>query len=208
MRRGAADQAGVGFHWAEGQPAAGEDGLVRLVHLPVALLCAGFVGVERVGVLHDELAPAHQPEARPDLVPELGLDLVEVRRELPVGADLAPHQVGDHFLVRRPEAEVPLVPVLEPEELLAIEVPAPGLLPELRRRGDRHEDLLRPRLVQLFADDAFDLPNDTQAQREVRVDAGGDLADHAGAQHQPVADDLRFPWILPEGGNQQLRLTH
>src|SRR2546427_10970295 len=71
MRRGAADQAGVGIHRAEAEPAAGEDGLVRLVHLPVALLCAGFVGVERVGVLHDELAPAHQPEARPDLVPEL-----------------------------------------------------------------------------------------------------------------------------------------
>src|SRR5437867_9435558 len=34
VRRGAADQAGVGLHRAKGEAAAREDGLVRLVHLP------------------------------------------------------------------------------------------------------------------------------------------------------------------------------
>jgi hypothetical protein len=40
------------------------------------------IGMEAVGVLHQELARAHDAEARPDLVAELGLDLVVVDRQL------------------------------------------------------------------------------------------------------------------------------
>jgi hypothetical protein len=43
---------------------------------------ARLVGVERVRVHHDELATAHQAEARADLVAELVLDLVAVDRQL------------------------------------------------------------------------------------------------------------------------------
>jgi hypothetical protein len=43
-------------------------------------------GVKGIGVLHGELAPAHDAEARPDLVAELGLDLIEVPRQLPIAA--------------------------------------------------------------------------------------------------------------------------
>ena len=46
---------------------------------------------------------AHHAEARADLVAELGLDLVEVDRQLPVAADVLARDVGDHFLVRRAE---------------------------------------------------------------------------------------------------------
>jgi hypothetical protein len=44
--------------------------------------------VERIGVLHQEFARAHHAEARADLVAELGLDLVEVDRQLLVAGQL------------------------------------------------------------------------------------------------------------------------
>ncbi len=72
----AADAAGVRLHRAELQPAAAEDAAVGLVHDPVGLVQGRAVQVEGVGVLHQELAGAHDPEAGADLVPELGLDLV------------------------------------------------------------------------------------------------------------------------------------
>src|SRR5690606_40935186 len=49
-------------------------------------------------------ACAHDAEAGPDLVAELGLDLVEVDRELAIALQLAAGEVGDHFLVGRAEA--------------------------------------------------------------------------------------------------------
>src|SRR5204863_140373 len=101
------------------------------------------VGMERVRVLHDELAPAHEAEARPDLVPELHLDLVEVLREIAVGADLSPDEIGHHLLVGRAEAEVAVVAVLEPQELAPVLLPAAALPPELGRDDRRHQDLLR-----------------------------------------------------------------
>ena len=92
VRQRAADVAGVGLDGAERQPAAGEDALVGVVHLLVLALGVLLVDVERVGVLHDELAPAHEAGARPQLVAELGLDLVEVERQLAPAAHVAAHQ--------------------------------------------------------------------------------------------------------------------
>ena len=93
----------------------------------------GSVHVEGVGILHDELAAAHQAEAGADLVAELALDLVEIERHLPVALDLAPHQVGHHLFVGRSHAEFGLLSVLEAQQLLAVLLPAPRLLPELGR---------------------------------------------------------------------------
>ena len=97
--------------------------------------------------------PAHQTEAGPNLVPELGLDLVEVDRELAIARDLAAHDVGDHLLVRRTETELALVAVLDPQQLLAVALPSPRLLPELGRLHRRHRELDRAGGVHLPADD-------------------------------------------------------
>ncbi len=94
--------AGVGLDDAEPEPAPREDIDVRLVHLLVALLRPGLVDIEAVGVLHRELAGAHDPEAGSDLVAELVLDLVEVDGEVLVGLHFPPHQIGDHLLVGGP----------------------------------------------------------------------------------------------------------
>ena len=146
--------------------------------------------MEAVGVLHHELARAHHAEARADLVAELGLDLVEVDRQLAVALELAARDVGDDLLVGGPEHHVAVVAVLEPQQLRPELVPAPGLDPELRRLRDRHRDLEGAGPVHLLADHALDLAQHAQAHGQPGVEAAREAPDEAGAQHQPVAHDL------------------
>ena len=155
--------------------------------------------MEGVGVLHDELARAHDAKARPHLVAELGLDLVEVHRQLAVALELAPRDVGDHFLVRGPGDEVALVPILEAQQLRPVLAPAARLLPQLRRLHHRHHQLERAGAVHLLADDALDLLQHPQAQRQPAVQPRRQAPDEPGAQHQLVADDLRLGGGLLHG---------
>ncbi len=78
VRTAAADGAGIGLDDAEHQPGAGENARVGLVHGVVAALVRVTIQVERVSVLHDELARTHDTETGPNLVAELGLYLVEI----------------------------------------------------------------------------------------------------------------------------------
>ena len=66
---------------------------------------AGLVAVERVRVLHDELADAEQAAARPRLVAVLRLEVVPELRQLPVALELARVE-GDRLLVRQRQDEL------------------------------------------------------------------------------------------------------
>ena len=112
MRLGAADHAGSSLDGAKREATAREDARVGVVHVPVLARGVLPVDVERVGVLHEKLAPAHEAEARPHLVAELDLNLVEVLRQVTVRADLAAHEIRHHLLVGGAEAEVAVVAVL------------------------------------------------------------------------------------------------
>ena len=100
--------------------------------------------VKAIGILHDELATPHQTKPGPDFIAEFRLNLVQIEGQLAVGAHDPTHQVGDHFLVRRTQAKVPLVTVFEPDEFLAVNEPATALLPQFCGTGDRKKKLLRP----------------------------------------------------------------
>ena len=78
VRQVAADRAGVGHHRNGGEAEALEGAQVGGEHPVVGMARAGLIEVERIGVLHQELARAHDAEARPDLVAELPLDVIEV----------------------------------------------------------------------------------------------------------------------------------
>jgi hypothetical protein len=164
--------------------------------------------VERVGVLHGELATPHDAEPRTDLVPELGLDLVEGERQLSIGADLVPHQVGHYLLVRRPQRVATLVAVGHAHHEGAIEVPASGLLPQFRRPEDRQHQLDRADPVELLADDRVDLEDHPLEQGQVAVDPPGHLPQHSGPHHEPVAHDLRVGGIFLERGDEGTRPAH
>lgn len=190
MAARSADRAGVGRHGAELQAQALENALVGGVHDVVAALGAGLVAVERVGVLHGELAPAHQPEAGAAFVAELGLDMVEVQRQLAVALDLVARDVRDHFFRGRLQDEIALVAVLDAQQLRAVLFPAAGLHPEFGRLHHRHQQLDGAGCVHFLADNALDLTDDLQPQRHVGVDSARQLANHAGPRHQLVAGDL------------------
>jgi hypothetical protein len=113
VAEGAADGAGVGLHHRELEAQALESGAVGLVHDAVAFGRGVIVHIKGVGVLHDEFPRPHDAEARPDLVAELGLHLVEVDGHVAVGADLAAHQIGYHLFVGGGQAIFVVVAVLE-----------------------------------------------------------------------------------------------
>src|SRR5262249_5385013 len=76
LRAGAAaHRAGVRGHHAIVEPEAVEDAPVSETHRLVALHRARIVHVERIGILHGELAAPEEPRARPRFVAILGLDL-------------------------------------------------------------------------------------------------------------------------------------
>ena len=82
VRAVAADGAGFGFDDGVGDAATVEDPAIRLVHRVVAGAKLVDIGVEAVGVLHQELAGPQDPEAGAGFIAKLGLDLVERDRQL------------------------------------------------------------------------------------------------------------------------------
>ena len=58
--------------------------------------------------------------------------------------------------------------------------------------------------VHLLAHDPLDLLQRPQADRQPGIEPGGQAADHSGAQHELVADDLRIGGHVPERGNRVL----
>jgi hypothetical protein len=87
-------------------------------------------------------------------------------------------------------------------------VPAPRLLPQLGRLHRRHQDLLGTGAVHLLAHDRLHLAQHPQPHRQPGIEAGGELADHAGTQHQLVADHLGIGRGLFYGGDKVLAGTH
>ncbi len=102
----AADRAGVRLddHVVEAEPV--EHALVRLVHHAVGLAHPVLVPVERVRVLHQELASAQQPVPRTELVAVLPFHLVDVHRQVAVRGELLLHERSHDLLLRRTEDEL------------------------------------------------------------------------------------------------------
>src|SRR5476649_587996 len=204
----AADGTVIGCHWTEIQAQAREDVAIGLVHAVVGLLQRSVVHVEGVGVLHDELAAAHHAETWADLVAEFGLDLVQVDRQLFIAVELIAGQVGDHFFVSRTCSEFTIMAILDAQQLRAVLFPAPRLLPQLCRLHAGHQYFKRASSVHFLTNDGFDLAHNTQTQREPGVEAGGKFANHAGTQHQLVADHDRIGRRFFLCGKQILTGTH
>ena len=68
-----------------------------------------------VGVFHREFACPHNTKSRATFIAELGLYLIKIGRQLTVAIYLVAHQIGDYFLMRRPKAEIALMPICKSE---------------------------------------------------------------------------------------------
>ena len=147
-----------------------------------------LVAVERVRVLHDELADAEQAAARPRLVALLRLEVVEDLRQLPVGLDLARVE-RDRLLVRHRQHELAAAAVLELEELGDLDR-GPVRCQSSAGVSTGMSISCAADRVHLLADDLHDLLVDAPAERQERPEPGADLADEAAADEQLVRRGL------------------
>ena len=205
---GPADTAGIGFHSPEVQVHALEYAGIAGMHFPVGFVERFLTFVKRVSVLHGELARAHHAEPGTHLVTEFRLNLVEVTGQLPVTVYFPAKDIGNYFLVRRPETEIAFMPVLDAQQFRAHLFPAFGFLPQLGGLHDWHRYFLSATRVQFFPCDRLDFANNTQPQRQPGIEPGGDRAHQAGAQHQPVARNFSLSRVFLERGYEQPTLPH
>ena len=200
----AAHHADVRADDDEAQPHPAEDLVVRLTVLLVGDVEPGLVEVEAVRVLHRELADPDQSAPGARLVAPLGLEVVDDLRELAVGVDLLPGEVGDDLLVRHREDHVAVGAVLEAGQLRTDRVIPATLAPDLGRVDDRHQHLLPADRVHLLADDLLDLLDDAVTQRQQAEEPGAERSDHRGAQHELVADDLDVARRFAQGAAEHV----
>ena len=106
--------------------------------------------------------------------------------------------------MRGAKRELAAVAVGDAHELGAVGVPASGLVPELGGREDGDHHLLGADGLHLVADDGLDLGDRAPGERQVAVEAGGGLADHAGTQQEAVARELGLGRVLLERGGIEL----
>ena len=208
MRRLAAHRAGIRFNFEYVESGSAESREIRVDHGLISLHERGFVGVERIRVFHDEFASPHQTEPGTDFVAEFHLNLVQVQRQLPIAVDFAGDQIGDRLFMRAAQDHVVQVTVLEAHLLFADRQVPSRLLPQLGRTEDRHRDFERARLVHFFADDLRELFDHTLHERQIDIDAGGELADIAAAQQELMGDQFGFGLILSQGRDVRLAPAH
>ena len=66
-----------------------------------------------IGILHAKLSGAHDAKAWTALIAKLGLDLIEVSRQLFIAANFIANNVGDYFFVGGAETELATMTVLD-----------------------------------------------------------------------------------------------
>ena len=99
----AAHHARISFHRESLQTTSVEYANIGVVHLLITGHGTLIGGIKTVGILHDEFSRTHKAETRTDLITELGLNLIKINRQLPIGADFGCRHRGDHLLMGRPQ---------------------------------------------------------------------------------------------------------
>jgi hypothetical protein len=110
--------------------------------------------------------------------------------------------------VRHREHHVGALAVLEPEELGPDAVVAAAALPQLGGLQHRHEHLLPADRVDLLADDLHDVLVHAPSGRQPGPQAGAQLADQSGTNHQLVRQRLGVGGWLPLGRQEELAHAH
>src|SRR5690606_39784655 len=100
MREIAADRSGIRAERNGFEAEARKCLEIRHEHIIVSRSCAFIIQIERIGVLHQEFAPAHDPETRPDLIAEFPLDMIEIERQVLVAFDMRAENIR-HLLLDR-----------------------------------------------------------------------------------------------------------
>ena len=208
MAAGAANSAAISFYRTEGESAACENVGISIIHCFIRYIQSCLVAVKAISILHNEITAAHQAKARTAFVAELVLDLIEVERQLTVGAHIALYQCSNHLLVRRSQAIFMAMTILQTYHFGTIGIPASAFLPDFSRLHNRHHDFLCACMVHLLADDVFNLFNYTPCQRQIGVHTVGGFTHKAGTQKQLMAGNFGLTRHLTQCGGIHFRNFH
>ena len=129
--------------------------------------------MEGIRILHDEFTATHQPESGANLIPELGLDLIKVHGELPVGAQHLPRQAGDHLFMGGSKAKLATLTVFQVEHdsfPCGVALPPPTALPEFRGVQLGQECFQGTGAIHFFADDRGDALQHLPHHRQIGID--------------------------------------
>ena len=173
----------------------------------VGVFKTGIVNVERVRVLHHELAAAQNPRARACFIAVLGLNLVDHQRKVLIGGVLPLDHLGEQFLVRGPEQVVRSTTVLQTEQVVPVLGPPTGRL--IRLLGDQGGEMhfLKARAVHFLPDDPLDIAKRVITQRQPGEHPGRNTSDVTGPHQQSVAGHFSISRIIAQRAEQQRRHT-
>ncbi len=208
VRQVAANRAGIGPHRNGFQSHARKCVQIGHKHAVIGLAGAVFIQIKGIGILHQKLAAAHDPEARADFIAELPLDMVQVQRQILVASDVGPENIRNLLLIRGPIEHIAFMPVGDTQHFLAVIIIAARFPPEIGWLHGRHQDFKRPCPVLFLTHDLLDLFHHLEAHRQPAVDPGGRLPDHSGPQHQPVGGNLGLLRVFLEGRQKITGQTH
>ncbi len=186
------------------EPTTIENPAVDVIVLEIGNVEPGRIDVERVGVLHKELAHAQQARFRPRLIAKLGSDLIPDLRQLLVAAKLFARDLSHDFFFCHAQAKVGALAVLEAEQGVAHQRPAAACLPEFTRVQRRQIEFL-PDLVHLLAHDADDFVEGALSQEKIGINSRGKLTDVGRPHQELVAGDLGIRWRLAQCRNKKVR---
>src|SRR5947209_3886650 len=130
MRQIASDGSGLGTHRNGLEAHTRKGAQISNEHLVVRQPRRGFVDVEGVSILHEELAPAHHAEARAYLVAKLSLDVIKYFRQLTIGMNIGSKNLGDHLLVGWPIQHIATMLILDAQHLRTVGIVAASLAPK------------------------------------------------------------------------------
>ena len=204
LRLRSAHRAGVRVDHHVLQPAAVEDAAVGVVVLEIRDVEPGGVHVERVRVLHDELAHAQQARLGTGLVAELGLNLIPDLGKLLVAAQFLAGDRGHDLFMGHAQAKFGALAVFQAKHVVAHHRPAPALLPKFAR-VERWEEELLADLVHFLADDPHDFLGRAIAEEQERVNARAQLSDVSRADEELVTGDLGISRGLAKSRNKEFR---
>ena len=208
MGTGSTHDAGIGLDGNAVQPAPGKDPQIGVEDPGVIGIQIGKVPVKAVGILHEKLANPQQPASRTRFVTNLGLNVVEHHRQVPVGAKEVLGNVGHGFFVGHGQDEFTVFSVLEADQLRPDIVIAFGLLPELRRVEDRHGDLDPGNAVQFFPNDIFDFFRDAMSQRQQGINPRRNRIDIAASEEENMRRCFSLFRDLKKGVNKIRGISH
>ena len=130
------------------------------------------------------------------------------RVQFRLGFDATGEDFGAWPVVGGALEHVATLAVGDPQNLGPIVVIAAAFPPQVGGLDGRHQHLLGADGVLFLTHDPLDLLHHPEPHGQPRIDAGAGLPDHAGAQHQPVRDDLRLGGRLLQGRQEKAGQAH